>query len=370
MRSRLARLMAIAVLALLAGMPAMAPVSVGAQLRAQEVHFGATFQFDPGVSELDKFDVIEGIRLGQIVIADYLGVSALPNLRIYVLGDAASGDDSTLATTWGSEIEIYTGSPVWRSLTPVERVVTVVHELVHVYQNLMIIDALDVELLWFAEGTADAIGFQAILPLAVTNQDEIYNMMSYLLTKYPVTISLSAFEGFDSMDADAYPLAYVAVQYLLGSRGLSVVAIGDVYDGLAAGQTFAASFQQAFGVSLADFYSEFDAWRLSFVKTRELDDDFRTDDVVSTVSGLTLAHVTGQVPSSGQLAVTGQTTPLVACELAIAIGTGIIQRPAESNGAGEVYWLVSMPEGTVPGSGTFTASCGGSPVSGSFAIAG
>jgi hypothetical protein len=366
----MARIVMVLTVLVLVGMPAVAPGSVGAQARAQQAQYGATFQFDPGVSELDKYDVIEGIRLGQLTIANYFGVAHLPNLRITVLAAGDTDSDSTLASTFGSQIEVYTGSEVWQSLSPIERVETLVHELFHVYQNLMIESAIEPELLWFAEGTADSVGFQAILALGVTDQDEVYNLMSYMLTKYPVTAPLADFEGFGSMDADAYPLVYLAVQYLLGSRGLSIAAIGDLYEGLAARQTFAQSFAHAFGVSLQDFYVEFEGWRTGIVKTPVLDDDFWPGESASTASALALDPAPAQVSLSGQLHVGGDTTPDVACTLSVTIGTTTIQRPAVSNLQGEVYWLVSMPEGTLPGSGNLTASCGGAAVSASFAVAG
>ena len=370
MRARMARLVAVILIVLTVALPMAAPIEASAQARAQEVHNGATFLFDPGVSELDKYDVIEGIRLGQLMIASYFGVPNLANLRVTVLGTADAESDTTLASTYGSEIEVYTGSGVWQDLSQIERVETLVHELFHVYQNQMIEYASEPELLWFAEGTADAVGFQAIFPLGVTDQAEVYNLMSYMLTMYPMTTPLSQLEGFDSMDADAYPLAYMAVQYLLGSRGLSVSAIGEVYDGLAAGRTFADAFATAFGVSLPAFYAEFEAWRTGIVRTSVLDDDFWTEDLSATTSALVLDPVPTQVSPAGQLILSGQAAPDVACTLDVMIGATTIQRSAESNGEGEVYWLVSMPEGTVPGAGSLIASCGGAPVNAAFSIAG
>ena len=88
MRMWMTRLMVALAIALAVGMPAVAPATANAQARAQEVHYGATFLFDPGVSELDKYDVIEGIRLGQRVIASYFGIPNLANLRITVLNEA------------------------------------------------------------------------------------------------------------------------------------------------------------------------------------------------------------------------------------------------------------------------------------------
>lgn len=366
---RMVRVLALLAVVMLAGAPLLAPGSASAQARAQEQHYGATFEFDPGVSELDKYSVIEGIRLGQLMIAQNFGIDRLANLRIKVLSDVSGDGDTTLATTFGSEIEVYTSSDVWQSLSSIERVETLVHELFHVYQNLMIQSAIEPELAWFAEGTADAVGFAAVLPLGVTSQDEVYNMMSYMLTQNPISTPFSELEGFDSMQADAYPLAYMATQYLLGSRGLPVGAIGTVYEGLAAGKPFAQAFQDAFGVTPQDFYTEFEAWRPGIVQTLRLDDDFWAEEVSATASAFVLDPLPAQVASTGQLTVTGQTAPDVSCELTVAIGPTTLQRPAESNSSGEVYWLVSMPEGTAVNTGTLTASCGAAPVSGSFAIA-
>lgn len=370
MRSRMARSMMALTLAVLVGLPTMAPAMVGAQARAQEVHHGATFLFDPGISELDKYDVIEGVRLGQLAIAIYLGVPNLPNLRITAMAAGDDESDTTLATTFGSEIEVYTGSDVWQSLSQIERVETLVHELTHVYQNLMIENAVEPEPLWFAEGTADAVGFQAVIPIGVTSQDEVYNLMSYMLTTYPFTTPLSQLAGYDSMGADAYPVAYYAVQYLLGSRGLSVSAIADVYDGLAAGKTFADAFQAAFGVTLPEFYAEFEAWRPQIMQTENLDDDFWARTVTPTASPLTLDSLTAELTVGGQMMVRGTTAPDTACSLMMTTGTASVQRAAESNSQGEVYWIVSLPEGSVPGSGTLSANCGGAPVDAAFAIVG
>ncbi len=369
MHSKVWRFLVVVAIVLAVGLPGVAPESAGAQARAQEVHYGATFFFDPGVSELDKYEAIEGIRLGQLMIAGYFGIPTLANLRITVLEDADAVSDTTMATTFGSEIEIYTGSEVWQDLSQIERLETVVHELFHVYQNLMIESAVEPELAWFAEGTADAVGFQAVFPLGVTDQAEVYNLMGFMLTQNPVTTPLSQLEGFDAMVADAYPVAYIAVQYLLGSRGLSVAAIGDVYVGLAAGRTFAESFETAFGVSLPDFYAEFESWRPGIVQTNALDDDFWPEATSAVASDLNLETAPAQVSATGQVMVSGQTSPDVACGVAVNIGGATIQRPAESNSAGEVYWLVSVPEGTALGPGNLNASCGGAAVSASFVIA-
>lgn len=345
------------------------PVARLAAQPVQETHHGATFYFDPGTDDLDRYDVIEGVRLGQDIIGLYLGMPSIPNLRIYVLATADEESDTTLASASGTEIRVYTGSETWQVVSPIERVQTLVHEMVHVYQNIMIETAVDPEPLWFAEGTAEAIGYQAIFSIGVTDQQEIYNLIGFLLQTDPIATPLSALEGFDSMDASAYPLAYIAVQYLLGSRGLSVAAIGEVYRAVAAGATFSDAIAQVFGVTLDQFYAEFEGWRPGISLGSELDDDFWGSEFPPAVSEVSLTQVPASVRPGGQLTVVGATAPNGSCLLDVSFGTGPVQRPAVANGAGEVFWLVSVPDGAAPGPVALQASCGGPAALASLTVA-
>ncbi|MCO5221514.1 MAG: hypothetical protein M9947_07995 [Thermomicrobiales bacterium] len=353
-----------------AGSGAQGPAdsAVALQQSTTEEYHGATFVISPNVSEHDRYAVIEGIRLGQQIIGQYLGVEHLPNVRIYILTTADDGGDSILASTFGSEIEVYTGSTTWQRLSPIERVATLVHELTHVWQNLMIAGAVEPELAWFAEGTAEAIGFQAVISLGVSDQAEVYNLMFYMVTRQADTRPLSELEGFASMTAPAYPVSYLAVQYLLGSRGLSVAAIGAVYDHLAAGETFAQSFQATFGVSVLDFYQEFEAWRVGIERVLVLDDDFERETTAPQPSAITMIALPTAATVDTQLIMVGQTTPHAECGLDLALTQHRLRRTAIANGSGEVFWLVSLPEDIQPGPGAIMISCGADAVSGSLTI--
>ena len=117
--------------------------------------------------------------------------------------------------------------------------------------------------LWFDEGVAEAIGYLAITQIGVLDQDDIYELTSYLLTAYPVMGGLEQFAPYGSLTTEAYPLSYIAVQYLLGRSGLSVSALGDFYRAVASGSSVDDAFRSTFGISLDEYYVEFNAWRIS-----------------------------------------------------------------------------------------------------------
>ena len=99
---------------------------------------GVTFWFDPGVTEADREDVIEGIRLGQAVIANYLGLENLYEIQVTVLETANADRPDAVASTLGFEIEVYAGGESWQYAPRLIRIETLVHELTHVYQNQLL----------------------------------------------------------------------------------------------------------------------------------------------------------------------------------------------------------------------------------------
>ena len=75
---------------------------------------GVTFTFDPGVTDADRADVIEGIRLGQDVITRYLGLERLEEIQVNVLETASPDRPDAVAATLGFYIEVYAGGEAWQ----------------------------------------------------------------------------------------------------------------------------------------------------------------------------------------------------------------------------------------------------------------
>ncbi len=326
------------------------------------------FCFDPNLDARDRDEIPEAIRLGQDAIARYFGDPDLTGVRVNGFASVSSDGPENLATTLDRSITVYAGSRVWQSIAPVERVQTLVHEFFHVYQNAMIAQNDSDVPLWFTEGTAEAVGYLAAAQLGVTDQQEFYELAAYSLTEFPIAESLADLQPNGSMTADAYPVAYIAIQYLLGSRGLSISAIGDVYAELADGAHFEQAFETVFGETLDQFSADYQQWLPTVVEITELPADFWPNDGGSSPAAITLQSIPAQAAPGQQIVIVGRTDPLAECEATLQFDTGDEPRQTFANGNGEVFWLVSVPENAPAGPAGVTLSCGAGPVSTSISI--
>jgi len=317
---------------------------------------------DPALAERDRGDIIEGVRLGQDTIAAYFGDPDLGNIQITGLQGVSPYGDGLLATTRDRSIAVYAGSVVWNGVAPVERIETLVHEFFHIYQNVMTEENDSAVPLWFTEGTAEAVGFLAAAQIGVTDQAEFYAMASYALTVSPFASTLADLDTVTSMGADAYPLAYVAVQYLLGSRGMSVSALGDVYTLMRDGAAFDDAFTEIFGLTPDQFSAEFEAWRPSFQQVTELPDDFYPPNGQFPASTVTLQEFPSQVMRDRQLVVTATTEAMASCDATLQLGMQTLDRETIANGEGNVFWLFSIPPDAPAGAANLSVDCGAGPV--------
>lgn len=342
------------------GEPAPTPAANSCQT---ETLHDVAYCMDPALSDRDRSDISEGVRLGQDTIAAYFGDPDLGDVQITGLQGVSPFGDGLLATTRDRSIAVYAGSEVWNGVAPVERVETLVHEYFHIYQNVMTEEGDTAIPLWFSEGTAEAVGFLAAEQIGVTDQAEFYDAMAYSLTVSPFPGTLADLETASTMGADAYPLAYIAVQYLLGSRGMSVAALGDAYEAMHDGATFDEAFTQVFGLTPDAFVIEFEAWRPSFQRVDALPDDFYPifGDIVT--GPVTLPAILPVAERDQQWTLTGTTTPLASCSAALQIANMSIDRETVANGEGGVFWLFSVPPNAPTGVAQVTVDCGGGPAS-------
>lgn len=336
--------------------------------QSEEILNGVTFLFDPLVSAEDRFDVIEGVRLGQDAIARYLGESDLGDVRITVLDTAYPQDAYLMAATLGSSIVVYAGGDSWRAAPSIVRIETMVHELTHVYHGKLLGDRRDEPPIWFIEGTAEAMGFQAVSQLGVIDQNDVYDLELYWLTSYPVDGSLGDLQGSETMSVDNYPLAYIAVQYLLGRSGLSVSAIGDAFAAMEQGASFDDAFTSAFGISPDQFYPEFDAWRLDLKRVFAIPDDFSPPAGSSQVAAASWIHEPAPTAAGDQLIMVVSTLPEANCSASVSAGGETIERATFANDEGEAFWLVTIPDGTPVGMGSATVTCGSTPIEAGFSV--
>lgn len=323
---------------------------------------GISFSFDAGLSEADRNDAVEGTLLGRDVIGGFVGMDGLDGAQILVSAKASTASQYVMASTRGQQIIVYAGGRSWQDAPSLIRIETLVHELMHVYQNALERNSSTMVPLWFDEGTAEALGYLAISRLGVVDQSDIYELNQYLLTRFPYEGSLAELQAYDSMNADSYPLAYIAVQYLLGRSGLSVSALTDVYQGIGSGQTFGDAFQAVFGQTPEDFYVEFDVWRTGLVQVSTLPDDFVTPAYSGDPATATWQQTQSQIARGDQLMLVVVTAPGASCTVQVLIPGSPIQRDAEANGEGEAFWLITVPASAPAGNYSARAACGGAAV--------
>lgn len=337
---------------------AVPPTTAGCTLT---VEHDVMFCFDPQLPERDRSDIAEAVRLGQDTIARYFGNPDLAGVRVNGFTSVSADGEESLASTLGRSIVVYTGSKVWQSITPLERIETLVHEYFHVYQDVLTEESTAAVPLWFTEGSAEAVGFQVVSQLGVADQTEIYNLNLYSLTEYPIDGPLSDLQTGDSMSADSYPLAYIAVQYLLGSKGMSVAALGAVYTQMQQGASFEDAFAAVFGTSLDQFYTDFAAWRPSLQRVDELPDDFWPVEHAVPASAIAMQSVPQEVQRGQQMVVLAKTAALADCAADLSLGGATLQRETFANGEGEIFWLITIPADVPAGSATLSLSCDSSP---------
>jgi hypothetical protein len=323
---------------------------------------GIAFSFDPGVSDADRNDAVEGTLLGQDVIGGFVGTDGLDGVQIAVSAEAAGESPYIMASTRGQQITVYAGGASWQDAPALIRIETMVHELMHVYQNALEQNLSAPVPLWFDEGTAEALGYLAISRLGVVDQDDIYALNQYLLTRYPYDGSLAGLQAYDSMSADSYPLAYIAVQYLLGRSGMSVSALTQVYQGLSSGQTFDAAFQTVFGQSPDEFYVEFDAWRSGLVLVNSAPIDFVTPAYSGGPAAAAWQQNQRQIARGDQLTLVVITAPGASCTVQVLIPGAPIERESDANAEGEAFWLITVPDTAPAGHFSTRATCGGPAV--------
>lgn len=333
-----------------------------------ESHHGIEFCFDLALSERDRSDIVEGVRLGQNAIATILGDHPVGSINVTGLNAISPSGDELIATTYGDAIAVYAGSTLWQSYTPIERIESVIHEYFHVFQNLMTDSNPTIVPLWFTEGSAESFGYMVASQIGVTDQAEFYSLGFLKLTQSPVAGSLRDLGTGGAMGADEYPLAYMAVQYLLGSKGMSVESLAKVYQEIEGGSSFDAAFAAVFGMSLDQFYADFDSWRLSMSKVYSLDDDFYPNDGPTQGAFISWKYLPQYIDRDGQLVFVAQTSALADCNLTLNLAGQSIQRTTWANGQGEIFWLVSLPDNAVVGNATVNADCGGVPISSTIVI--
>jgi hypothetical protein len=331
---------------------------------------GATYRIEPGVPALDRDLAIEGIEFARRTLRAAGGAFDIDRLTITVRATASPRDPYEYGMAQNNSVFIYTGSKGWREISPIERLHGLVHEYVHLYQFDRLELGSSVVPTWFIEGAAEAFGYLAISQLGVTNQMDFIQFALYRLGLNPVPGTLCSYAFEDSIVVEVYPLAYLAIQDLLARNGLDVGALVRIFEDVAQGASFETAFKDMFGVELAQFCTDVEAWRTRLPLVDVAPPDLQIAAGQDLPGQVTLTSIPEQAAPGEQLLFTAATTAGANCHLSLTPGkrSPAIAMDTFANGSGEAFWLFIVPPGTLPGEATVEIGCGGDRVLAQFTI--
>jgi hypothetical protein len=228
----------------------------------------------PDVAAADADTVRAGVAAAQSSFAA-AGLPAL-DAKIFAYGSQAAVEQAYIAyygvsqanadQLWGTAtaagsdgvVFVNTGTHDWQVVSPAERAKIVAHELFHIEQSTLdpAWDSGSRGAIWLLEGSAEYMGWSAVVAAGQVSQDAVQSEVSAEATLANGT--LADYEGDAAYTLGAlYPLGYLAVQKLVQDHG--VASLAAYWRDLGAAASWQDAFRQAFGLTPAAFYALFSA---------------------------------------------------------------------------------------------------------------
>ena len=144
---------------------------------------------------------------------------------------------------------------------------TIIHEYTHGWQHYLgCINIFNQPLgFWLNEGIAEYVAYEAMINRGDMDRADV---MDHMLFSAQDTGQLDrSLRDFGGTTADIWPghVGYLAVDRLVQAAPNGLLAVRIVCEQVAAEATVPAAFNTAFGVSLDDFYADFETWRQELI---------------------------------------------------------------------------------------------------------
>lgn len=214
--------------------------------------------FEDAVSEADRSRVMQGARAAEQFVRNSLGGFRFAE-PICLDVRAGSVSSTTVGVVYGANhVVLYAGSPPLVGAPAWVLPHVAAHEYIHFWQKDIGNPRENSGPTWLLEGSAELLGYQAVVAEGLTTYDEtrLYSMRRLATT----TPALSSMERRSpSSDEFSYPLAFLGCEFLTAGPGPG--SFREYWSGLARNMTWEASFTAAFGLTPADFYLRFEEHR-------------------------------------------------------------------------------------------------------------
>jgi len=231
-------------------------------------------EFSSDVSDGDEAFVVEGISAMDFYLNDWFGKSTDEPSGLRV--DAIPSNDPSIGAqvvvengkiviligtrsfAWNRQIQTNSemGNGVeWRPKIPA-------HEYAHVYQFQNGCGYTGAEITaapkWFYEGEAEWLSIKVMREVGwLPSQFSTYDIE--IMPARQISGELKSLETSEQISVDKYPLFTLAIDYLMKDR--DVKTLDDFCANLGNGMDRSKAFETAFGISLDEFYKNFESYR-------------------------------------------------------------------------------------------------------------
>lgn len=214
--------------------------------------------FEQAVDDTKRARVSEGVRAGQRLVEETLGGFRFDE-PICVDVRATTTSSSTVGLVYGANhIVLYAGARPVMEGPPWLLSHVAAHEFMHFWQQDVGAPREGVGPLWLLEGSAELLGYQALIAAGLASDDETREFS--VRRVLPETPALETMERRSS-DANefSYPLSFLAAELL--TAGTGVGSFREYWRSLSRGVAWETAFTDSFGVAPAEFYARFQEHR-------------------------------------------------------------------------------------------------------------
>lgn len=324
-----------------------------------------TFSISDGVSHSDEMYVREGVALAIAFLEDRYDARFSDKIAVNVRTTANPTDPGIVAFAGGDFLVVFTGAPIWDYLSPALRLHVIIHEFVHIYQYDTIGNDEASSPMWFIEGMAEFVSFEAVERLGVLSGDDIYDDQTWELAGADDVPELGDLEDIADYQSAAlthpiYPQSYLAVSRLAGNRGAARIV--EYLDLIAGGDAWPVAFEEAFGMTPDKFYMQFRKWQINeMLAPAHQPVAFRAVDPHGIDADVDIIDAPSTAGTEDQIVVIAQTEPNAKCqfELSDADGSSVDEIESIASATGVVYWLETIPVDVLGGQASIAIDCGG-----------
>ena len=229
--------------------------------------WGVRYEFDRGVSQLDRLIAIYGGAFTELYMAQQF--NWIPQNVTIQLRSSMPSDGRLVIMALKERVIIDTLHPEWLSASPVRRIKFVAHEFYHTLQSqianpnsgrIAIPGAR-----WLIEGSAELVAYNSLAHVGATTQENteacwrwgIFNGPNIPL---PSLQSLESLEAWNSTPGNKTMLAALAIERLIARNGINSLKI---FHWVTQNRDlpWQGAFQVAFGTDPDTFYRDFENWR-------------------------------------------------------------------------------------------------------------